>query len=185
MARSRVTFWIVASMLILPPVQLAAQSPDQEALAASAIRAVHAQLVQAAGKLDASALYAHVLDTPTPPIVEDGRVALTRADALANTTAGFQALASVTYRYTRDHITVLSPTAALWVAEGSAVAVLGWARDRCALRGTRSGPCCATVSGASCTHTARRPISGSHGAAGLAPRCRGAGLAPIITRPVR
>ncbi len=86
----------------------------------AAIQAVHQQMRQAAEKLDAEALYAFVLDTSTPPIIENGRMAPTRAAALQRTVAGLGALTSVSYSYTNHHITVLSPTTVLWVAEGTA-----------------------------------------------------------------
>jgi hypothetical protein len=122
---------VAAVLVSLLVVEVRAQSTpaaDQQSVEA-AIRAVHVQLVEAAGKLDANALYGHVLDTPTPPIIEDGRLAPSRAAALANTVAGFQNVANISYRYAREHITVLSPTTALWVAEGTATAVLPDGRE--------------------------------------------------------
>jgi len=90
----------------------------------TAVRAVHTQMRQAAGKLDVHALYAHVLDTRTPPIAEDGRLALTWTAALEGTTRGLQGLAGLSYEYAAENITVISPTAALWVGEGTASATL-------------------------------------------------------------
>lgn len=102
------------------PHHLARSSPNIEA----EIRAVHAEMRATAEKRDAAALLAFVLDTSTPPIVENGQVAATHAAALERTDRGLRGLTSVSYTYTRDHITVLSPTAALWVAEGTASAGL-------------------------------------------------------------
>ena len=79
---------------------------------------------QAAEKLDAEALYGFVLNTSTPPIIEAGRMAPTRAAAMQSTAAGLKALASMSYSYTTENITMLSPSAALWVAEGTASATL-------------------------------------------------------------
>ncbi len=90
----------------------------------AAIQAVHLQMRQAAEKLDAEALYAFVLDTATPPIIEDGQMAPTRAAALRRTVAGLGALTSLSYAYTNHNITVLSPTTVLWVAEGTASGTL-------------------------------------------------------------
>lgn len=87
------------------------------------IRAVQAQLRSDAERLDAAALYAHVLDAPTP-IIEDGRIADTKAAALARTERGFKGVTKLAYTYTRDQISVLSPTIALWVGEGTATATL-------------------------------------------------------------
>jgi hypothetical protein len=69
-------------------------------------------------------LYGYVLDGATPPIIENGRLADTRAAALTRTTQGFQALTSLGYTYTRESITVLSPSTALWVGAGTASVIL-------------------------------------------------------------
>jgi uncharacterized protein (TIGR02246 family) len=90
----------------------------------AAIQAVHLQMRQAAEKLDAEALYAFVLDTATPPIIEDGRTAATRTAALQSTAAALHGLTRASYAYTNQNITVLSPTTVLWVAEGTASGTL-------------------------------------------------------------
>jgi ketosteroid isomerase-like protein len=93
------------------------------------IRAVHAQMSQAAERLEAEALFAFVLDTDTPPIIEDGRVAPTRTAAHQNTAQGLRGLTRLSYTYTRQNITVISPTTVLWVGEGTASATLQDGRE--------------------------------------------------------
>ncbi len=105
-------------------VSTASVTGDRQDATETAIRAVHLQMRQAAEKLDAEALYAYVLDSPTPPIIENGRTSSTRADALRNTTSGLQAMTSVSYSYAKEHMTVLSPSTVLWVAEGTVSATL-------------------------------------------------------------
>ena len=90
----------------------------------SAVRDVHAKMRQAAEALDAEALFAHVLQSATPPIIEDGRLARTRAEALRSTTQGLQGIDSLSYTYVSENITVLSQSTALWVGTGSATATL-------------------------------------------------------------
>jgi hypothetical protein len=126
--------WIAAvaaalALCVLPAQLAAQQEQDQQRALEQSLRAVHAELRQAATKLDASALFAFVLDTPTPPIIENGRLEPTRASALAATASGFQALRALAYDYTREQVTPLSPTIALWVAEGTARATLGDGRE--------------------------------------------------------
>jgi hypothetical protein len=89
-----------------------------------AILDVHAEMKKAAENLDVESLYGCVLDGVNDPIVEDGRVAQTRQEALETTRRGLQRLSRLSYDYTRQHITVLSPTTALWVAYGSVSATL-------------------------------------------------------------
>ncbi|NJD08903.1 MAG: hypothetical protein FIB01_00170 [Gemmatimonadetes bacterium] len=88
----------------------------------AAVRALHARMQQAAEQLNADALYGYVLDTDTPPIIESGFLYPDRATALANTGAALRQLTRISYQYTRTHVTVLSPTLALWIGEGSATA---------------------------------------------------------------
>ena len=111
--------------------------PTQDRIEAE-VRATHARMKQAAENLDAGALYAYVSDTSTPPIVEDGQLAPTRAAALERTTAGLRQLTKLSYTYTRDHVTVMSANTALWVAEGTAAATLADGR-------TISGPFAETI----------------------------------------
>ncbi len=105
-------------------ISTGSMSGDRQDTTEAAIRAVHAQMRQAAEKLDAEALYAFVLDTSTPPIIENGRMAPTRAAALQRTISGIQQLAAVSYTYANQNITMLSPSTALWVAEGTASGTL-------------------------------------------------------------
>jgi len=121
MLRYRAAVAVGAIMCAAMPSALGAQAVPaarQQAIEAS-IRALHNRLRQAAGKLDAVALYEPVLDTDTPPIIESGQLRPTRAAALANTAAGLEALSALSYEYTREHIDVLSPTVAIWVGEGT------------------------------------------------------------------
>lgn len=103
------------------PAPTARAGMPQDSIEA-AVRALHARMQQAAEHLDADALYAYVLDTGTPPIIEDGVVYNDRATALATTSAGLRRLNGIAYHYTRQHVTVLSPSLALWIGEGTATA---------------------------------------------------------------
>jgi hypothetical protein len=89
-----------------------------------AILKVHSAMKKAGEKLDADALYKYVLDTDKGAIIENGRLFLTRKDALNSTKQGLKGLKDLSYAYTRKHITVISPTSALWVGEGAAIATL-------------------------------------------------------------
>ena len=90
----------------------------------SEVLAVMAEMREAAESLDAEALYAHVVDTSTPPIIEDGRMALTRSEALQATLQGLRGLDSLAYTYEYQTATVLSATLALCIGAGSATAKL-------------------------------------------------------------
>ena len=127
MPRLRFPFAFAAalSLVAMPAVSAAQEVGEaQQRAIEQAIHAVQGELRQAAGKLDADALFAWVLDTGMPPIIEDGLVHASRAAALANTAAGFRGLSAISYAYTREHLSVLSPTLVLAVGEGTAHATL-------------------------------------------------------------
>ena len=114
---------VFASMTTILSGSNSGDAPTQDAIEAE-IRATHARMRQAAENLDAAALFAYVSDSSTPPIIEDGELAATRAAALERTTAGLRQLTKLSYTYRRDNVTVLSANTALWVAEGLATATL-------------------------------------------------------------
>ncbi|MGN6370145.1 MAG: nuclear transport factor 2 family protein [Phycisphaerae bacterium] len=110
----------LASLLVsAAPVPTAAPTPLEQS-----INQLHAELRAAAERLDADALYSHVVDSNAGPIIEDGRLYPTRQEALASTRQGFARLASVSYTYDHKYVTQLSPTTVLWVADGSSSATL-------------------------------------------------------------
>lgn len=113
----------LAALAMAAPAGLGAQGPGQ-AEAERAIRAVHAEMRAAAEAGDVAGLFGYVLDTDTPPIIENGRVLPTRAEAQRSTAEALRGLESVSYDYDREAITLLAPTVALWVADGTAAATL-------------------------------------------------------------
>jgi ketosteroid isomerase-like protein len=119
---------IVAALASLgsAPLDLQAQGAPSSAQqgAETEIRAVMGQMRRAAERLQVDALYAHVLETDTPPIIEDGRLKPTRTAALQSTAQGLRGLTSLSYAYTHESVTVISPTTMLWVGEGTASATL-------------------------------------------------------------
>jgi hypothetical protein len=89
-----------------------------------AIRSSLAEMRAAAERMDAEALYAFVLDTRVPPVIENGELASTRQLALERTTLGFVGLASLSYSYDHESIVMLGATTALWIGDGTARAKL-------------------------------------------------------------
>jgi ketosteroid isomerase-like protein len=80
---------------------------------------VHTEMMEAAENLDADKLFSHVCDMNEGVIIQDGRILMTRQEALNSTKQDFQGLKGVSYNYDHKHITVISPTAVLWVADGT------------------------------------------------------------------
>ena len=97
---------------------------EQQQIIERLIMEVHAAMMKAAENLDAEALYSHVLDMNKGVIIQDGRVLKTRQEALNATKEGLQGLKDISYTYKQKHITVISPTVALWVADGTTSATI-------------------------------------------------------------
>jgi ketosteroid isomerase-like protein len=97
---------------------------DQQQAIESAILDVHAKMKQAAEQRDVDALYKYVLEMDKGVIIEDGRIRWTRQEALNSTKQGLQGLKDLSYVYTQKFVTVISPTLALWVGEGTSSATL-------------------------------------------------------------
>ena len=92
---------------------------EKNAAIEKAILKVHTEMVKAAENLDADTLFRHVLEMNKGVIVQDGTIMTTRQEALDGTRQGFQKFKSVSYKYKHKYITVISPTVALWVADGT------------------------------------------------------------------
>lgn len=90
----------------------------------SAIFDVQTKMKEAAERRDVEALYNYVLEMDKGVIIEDGRIRWTRQEALNSTRQGLQGVKDLSYNYTQKKITVISPTVALWVGEGSSSATL-------------------------------------------------------------
>jgi ketosteroid isomerase-like protein len=99
-------------------------SIEQQQAIEQAIVDVQAKMQQAAQQGDVDALYAYVLEMDKGVIIEDGRIRWTRQEALNATKQGLQGLKDLSYVYAQKRITVISPTMALWVGEGTSSATL-------------------------------------------------------------
>lgn len=102
---------------------------NQQQAVETAILDVQAKMQQAAEGRDVDALYKYVLEMNKGVIIEDGRIRWTRQEALSATRQGLQGLKDLSYQYTQRQITVISPTAALWVGEGTTSATLADGRQ--------------------------------------------------------
>lgn len=97
---------------------------DQQQAIERAILDVHVKMQQAAEQRDVEALYKYVLEMDQGVIIEDGRIRWTRQEALNTTRQGLQGLKNLSYTYSKKHVTIISPTVALWVGEGATSATL-------------------------------------------------------------
>ncbi len=94
-------------------------SAEQQKAIEQEILKVHVEMVKAAENADADGLFNYVLDECKGVIVQDGRITMTRQEALDVTRQGIQGLKDISYKFNNKHITIISPTLAIWVADGT------------------------------------------------------------------
>ena len=68
--------------------------------------------------MDPDKVFSFVLENDRGALVQDGKLFLTREEALQSTKQGFKGLDEVSYQFERQHITLLSATVALATGEG-------------------------------------------------------------------
>ena len=90
----------------------------------SAVLGVHQEMTAAASELDAEGFFAFILDSSKGPVIQDGRLFLTRAEALETVKRGFEGVASVDRTYETTDVTVISGEAALLTAKGRSTVTL-------------------------------------------------------------
>ncbi len=121
---------IVASALAFVVIAAVAVSQAQSTRNPTSLdvqRAVLARLAEiqtAAQALDPDKVFSFVLENDAGALAQNGKLFLTRQQALESTKQGFQRLQKVSYRFDEQHVAVLSPTVALATGEGSSSATL-------------------------------------------------------------
>jgi CMP-N-acetylneuraminic acid synthetase len=83
-----------------------------------AIQARLDEIQNAAQALNPDKVFSFVLDNNQGALVQNGKLFLTREQALESTKQGFQGIQKIAYQFDKQHITLLSPTVALAVSEG-------------------------------------------------------------------
>lgn len=111
--------WAVQSEELSSKSYNNAVSPEQQKAIEQEILKVHAEMVKAAENSDPDGLFNYVIDGCKGVIVQDGIITMTRQDALEATKQGLQGITDISYKFNRKNITVISPTTAVWVADGT------------------------------------------------------------------
>ena len=91
-----------------------ATSPELE----KAVLARLAEIQNAAQALDPDKVFSFVLENDTGVLAQNGKLLLTRKEALESTRQGFRGLQKVDYRFDQQHVILLSPTVVLAAGEG-------------------------------------------------------------------
>ena len=88
-----------------------------------AVLAVSAEMTKAGEAADADRLFSFVLENDKGCIIQNGALLTTRQEALEQVRSNLaRGSASIQYRWKRQYVTVLSPDAAVLVAEGDVTA---------------------------------------------------------------
>jgi ketosteroid isomerase-like protein len=89
-----------------------------------AVLEANAKMIQAAENLDAEGFFDWILDSVKGPVIQDGKLLLSRQEALEAVKRGFQGVARVKYQLDRTYVSAISPEVALLTAEGTSTATL-------------------------------------------------------------
>ena len=111
----------IAAILAAPATQSRPAAPTQME---QAVLARMAEIQRAAEALDPDKVFSFVLENDTGSVAQNGKLLLTRKEALESTQRGFRGLARLTYTFDQQYVTMLSPTTALVTGEGSSTATL-------------------------------------------------------------
>jgi uncharacterized protein (TIGR02246 family) len=118
----KITATIIVSVLaIIVVVNVLHCQSSKKIASADVEKAVQARLDEiqsAAQALDPDKVFSFVLDNNDGALVQNGKLFLTREQALESTKQGFQGIQKIAYQFDKQHITLLSPTVALAVSEG-------------------------------------------------------------------
>jgi len=128
MNRTRIPRIAIASALvIIAAVAFSQTQPGRSSKPAEVEKAVlarQAEIQKAAESLDADKVFSFVLENDAGPLAQNGKLFLTRSEALESTRRGFETLQKVSYEFDEQHVRLLTPTVALTTGQGSSSATL-------------------------------------------------------------
>ena len=123
----RTTVAIASAFVIIAAVAVSQGQSGKNSTSSDTHKAVLARLAEiqtAAQSLDPDKVFSFVLENDRGSLAQNGKLFLTRKEALESTKQGFRGLEKVSYRFDEQHVTLLSPTVALATGEGSSSATL-------------------------------------------------------------
>ncbi|MBN1516557.1 nuclear transport factor 2 family protein [Candidatus Sumerlaeota bacterium] len=111
---------VIAATCFQPAISPALTGEQEKAIETAVLNA-DAEIVQAAERLDAEAMFSNILDSGKCVIIQNGKL-MSRQEALASTQASFAELQQLEYNIETPQITILSPESALLVSHGQSTA---------------------------------------------------------------
>jgi ketosteroid isomerase-like protein len=113
-----------ALLLALAPAVCGAAGEDDPGAVEKAVLKAHHEMVAAADALDAEGFFAFILDEARGPVIQDGRLFPTRAEALEVVEGSFEGVARVERVYESEDVTVISGDTALLTGRGTSTVTL-------------------------------------------------------------
>ncbi len=126
-SRKTMTVAIISSFVIIAAVAVSQGQSSKSSAPPNVEKAVLTRLAEiqaAAQALDPDKVFSFVLENDSGALAQNGKLFLTRKEALESTTQGFQGLQKVSYKFDEQHVTLLAPTVALATGQGSSSATL-------------------------------------------------------------
>jgi hypothetical protein len=125
MVSTKIETVVAAALLVIGIVTASQGQSNKNPVPPDVEKAVLARLTEiqsAAQTLNPDLVFSFVLENDKGSLAQNGKLFLTRKEALESTKQGFQGLRKVDYRFDQQHVAFLSPTVALATGEGSSSA---------------------------------------------------------------
>lgn len=97
---------------------------EQQQAIEKAVLENHIQMTKAENNLDVEKFFSFILDFDKGLIIQDGRLLKTRQEAYDAVKKGFEGISKVERVYEQNYVTVISPEAALFTANGTTTVTL-------------------------------------------------------------
>ncbi len=123
MSRSIIIFLSLSCITVSFANQGTTSINDPQAIE-KAVLETNAKMIQAAENLDAEGFFDWILDSVRGPVIQDGRLMLTRQEALDTVRRGFQGVVKSKYQLDHTYVSAISSEVALLTAEGTTTATL-------------------------------------------------------------
>jgi hypothetical protein len=124
-SKKLMTTAIAAALVIVAAIVASRGQPSKESTPPDVQKAVLARLAEiqnVAQALDPDKVFSFVMENDAGALAQNGKLFLTREEALESTKRGFRGLQKVSYQFDQQHVTLLSPTVALAAGEGASSA---------------------------------------------------------------
>lgn len=125
-SRKIITVTVASALLLITAAAVSQDQSNKNPTPPDIQKAVLARLAEiqnAAQALDPDKVFSYVLENDSGALAQNGKLFLTRKEALESTKQGFQRLQKVEYRFDQQLVTMLSPTIALATGEGLSSAI--------------------------------------------------------------